>query len=382
MTKIPPDDILEGLYKLRIRESGKSKTVLELYDLETHQKKLGPDHHRLKTMVKRSIAQDIRNKNFGARNGNFEKNAVVKNPGTKQRVQTILGDCWQWEANGQCSRGDNCSFPNDINKLGKMTQSNTSPNSFMQQNERKASRTRSPSGRMYRWHCKDYLKGTCNNSFCEKWHPPECLFCKTKSGCRFGEKCSYAHRQVDEQPGKRSKKNDDKSAVAMLKKNDWRENVRQPVVNLDKSPDRSGRPDKNRATNHELKRGPAGRRSSNAPQLGCVFQDMKAPKYILRKSSDMQKPIQRVKFTKAIARHTQIRDQKPSLGYICPGEPHQRSPNAPKFEDRSQEETEWQEQGAREAAWKLAKSVLKKKGARKSNILLTFEKLVFACIKS
>ena len=93
----------------------------------------------------------------------------------------------------------------------------------MQQNERKASRTpsprgRSPSGRMSRWPCKDYLKGTCNNSFCEKWHPPECLFYKTKSGCKFGEKCSYAHRQVDEQPSKKSKKNDDKSAVAMLKK--------------------------------------------------------------------------------------------------------------------------------------------------------------------
>ena len=72
----------------------------------------------------------------------------------------------------------------------------------------------------------------------------------------------------------------------------------------------------------------------------------------------MQKPTQRVKFTKAIARHTRIRDQNPSLGYICPGEPHERSPNAPKFEDRSQEETEWQEQGAREAAWKLAKIVL------------------------
>ena len=53
----------------------------------------------------------------------------------------------------------------------------------------------------------------------------------------------------------------------------------------------------------------------------------------------MPKPIQRVKFTKAIARHTKIRDQNPSLGYICPGEPHERSPNAPKFEDRSQEET-------------------------------------------
>ena len=45
MTKIPPDDILENLSKLRIRESEKLKTVLELYDLEIHQKKAGPDYH-------------------------------------------------------------------------------------------------------------------------------------------------------------------------------------------------------------------------------------------------------------------------------------------------------------------------------------------------
>ena len=106
MTKIPPDEILEGFYKLRIRASEKLKTVLELYDLEIHQKKLGPDYHRLKTMVKRSIEQEIRNKNFGSRIGNFEKNAVVKNQGTKQREQRILGDCWQWKANVQCSKGD------------------------------------------------------------------------------------------------------------------------------------------------------------------------------------------------------------------------------------------------------------------------------------
>ena len=132
MTKIPSDDILEGLYKLRIRESGKFKTVLELYDLEIHQKKLGPDYHRLKTMVKRSIEQDIRIKNFGAQNGNLERNAVVKNQGTKQREQRTLGDCWQWKANGQSSKGDNCSFRHAINKRVKMTQPNPSPNSFMQ----------------------------------------------------------------------------------------------------------------------------------------------------------------------------------------------------------------------------------------------------------
>ena len=154
----------------------------------------------------------------------------------------------------------------------------------------------------------------------------------------------------------------------MLKKHDLHDRTGQPVVNRGKSHDRTGQPVVNRDTRHESNHGPVECISSNTRQLGYVFQDMEPPKLssILRKSSDMQKPIQRVKFTKAIARHTKIRDQNPSLGYICPGEPHQRSPNAPKFEDRSQEETEWQGQGAREAAWKLAKSVLKLKKIKKN----------------
>ena len=357
LTKIAHDDIL---YKLRIRESEKLKTVLELYVLEIHQKKLGPDYHRLKAMVKRSIEQEIRNKNFGARSGNFEKNAVVKNQGTKQRVQRILGDCWQWETNGQCVNGNNCSSRHDIDKRGKSSPSNPSQNSFMQQSERKPSRTRSPrgkspSGRMSRWPCKDYLRGTCNSSFCGRWRPPECLFYKNKNGCRFGEKCSFAHRQVDAQPTKWSKSNNDKSAVALLKKGDWHE--RGSVT--DRYHDRSGKPDQSRGK--KLGRNSSKRQLSDARQLGCVFQDMTPPKSIVRKSTDMPKTIQRVKLKKAIARHTKIRDQNPSLGYISLGEPHERRPNAPKFEDCSQEETEWRELGPREAAWKLAKSVSKLK---------------------
>ena len=149
----------------------------------------------------------------------------------------------------------------------------------------------------------------------------------------------------------------------MFKRDDLHESVWQLVVNRHKSHERPVRRDVKRDTRHELRQGLVGCRSSNARHLGCVFQDMKPPKLtsILRKSSDMQKPIRCVKFTKAIARHSKPRDQNPSLGYICPGEPHERSPNAPKFEDRSQEETEWQEQGAREAAWRLAKNVFKLK---------------------
>ena len=181
----------------------------------------------------------------------------------------------------------------------------------MQQNDRNASRTRSPrgkspSGRMSRWPCKDFLKGTCNNSFCKKWHPPECLFYKSESGCRFGEKCSFAHRQVEEEPVKRSKKNGDKSAVAMLKKNELHQRTGRPVKNA---------------------------HSSNTRQLGCVFQDAEPPKSssILRKSSDIRKLIRCVTFTKAVVRHADIRDQNPSLGMICPGDPHQRNPKCSKI---------------------------------------------------
>ena len=113
---------------------------------------------------------------------------------------------------------------------------------------------------------------------------------------------------------KRSKKNDDRSAVAILKKGDWQE--RGPVT--DECHDRRGKPGKR--SDKKLGQNSSKRQFSDARRVGCVFQDMTPPKSILRQSTDMRKPIQRVKFTKAIARHTKIRDQNDSLGYICPGE--------------------------------------------------------------
>ena len=138
MTKIPSGDILENLYKLRIRESDKLKTVLELYNMEIHQKKAEPDYHRLKTMVKRSIEQNLRMKNVEARNEIFETSAVVKNQTAKQREQRSLGDCWQWKANekGMDSLEDSYSLtsyePNDDLKetyVESYTESQTSTSS-------------------------------------------------------------------------------------------------------------------------------------------------------------------------------------------------------------------------------------------------------------
>ena len=105
--------------------------------MEIHQKKAEPDYHRLKTMVKRGIEHSLRMKNFEARNGDFEKSAVVKNQGARQREQRSLGNCWQWKADGQCSEGDSCSFRYDMNKRAKSTQPNPCPRSSTQQNVKK-----------------------------------------------------------------------------------------------------------------------------------------------------------------------------------------------------------------------------------------------------
>ena len=47
MSKIPSDDVLESLYKLRIRESEQLKTVLELYEMEIDQKISMPNKSKI-----------------------------------------------------------------------------------------------------------------------------------------------------------------------------------------------------------------------------------------------------------------------------------------------------------------------------------------------
>ena len=125
---------------------------------------------------------------------------------------------------------------------------------------------------------------------CENFHPPECLFYNSEKGCRFGEKCSNAHRQVDEQPSKKSQKNGDKSAVVFFEE--------YPTIGL-----------------RTLGYGAAE-----------VFIDFAEG----RKHTETNPTCT---LTKAIARHTKIRDQNPSLGLICPNDPYEGNPSAPKFED-------------------------------------------------
>ena len=130
-------------------------------------------------------------------------------------VKKVLDkECYHWKAKGQCSRGDKCSFRHDGDERAKPTPKTAPPSEPPTQRGRRASRKknlrgRSPSGKFARQPCRDYLKGVCTTSPCDKWHPPERQFYKSESGCRFGDKCSFAQRHVEGKPSKKPKKDCD-----------------------------------------------------------------------------------------------------------------------------------------------------------------------------
>ena len=176
-------------------------------------------------MMKRCIEQKLRLRNIDARNERIETGAVVSNRTGRLGVERGQEERHQWKATGQCSRGDKCSFRHDSHDREKPTPKTAPSSDRPTPSGRSASRKRSLRG----W--SDY------------WHPPECQFQKSESGCEFCGKCSFAHRQVEGEPSKKLQKNGDKSAVAILK---------------------------------------------DVPQLGCVLQDTEQPEAFLKQKSCVQ----------------------------------------------------------------------------------------------
>ena len=270
MTKIPSDDIMESLNKLRMRESAQLKTVLELCDMEIHQKISMPNYQKLKTMVKRNINQKLRLRNFDARRGRFETGAVVKSHRGLSGAERRQGVCNQWKATGgSVRRESNASGTKVMSVQNRPPKPLSLLNHQHQEVEVRREKRASepgvrPSGETNRPPCKHFLKGTCTKSLCENWHPPECRFYKTRSGCGFGAECSFPHWKVEEEPNKRPKKGGDKSAVATVK---------------------------------------------DVRQLGCVSQDAEPSESVAisRKGTQILGPIRRLRFPRATLRPANIR---------------------------------------------------------------------------
>ena len=180
-------------------------------------------------MVKRSIHQKLRLRNFDAKHGKMESGAVVKNRQGLIGVAGGNGICYQWKEKGQCSQGDPCSFRHETqDRAQKPEHTTATPSGPTVSRGRSVLRKRSIRGKsnhgsILRQPCRYHLKGTCTRTPGEYWHPPECQFYKNETGCKAGDKWLFPHHKVEEQLNKRPKKStkngrsEDQNAVAIVK---------------------------------------------------------------------------------------------------------------------------------------------------------------------
>ena len=135
----------------------------------------------------------------------------------KASVERKVGECFQWKAMGQCSKGDSSSLSHDrasgdtCDQRQERQSSSPAPKAQTQTDGKKPSkgsglREESPSVKGDPFACRHFFRSKCTNPSCSYWHPPVCLNYKSESGCKYGEKCRFRHAEVDGQPQKKPKK--------------------------------------------------------------------------------------------------------------------------------------------------------------------------------
>ena len=98
--------VLEGFYKSEVQDSVQLQTVLALHEQENIRNNEQTSYSGLKTSIRRDVDQTMMTRNFRARNDIVERGAVTKSQNAERKV----GECYQWKATGQGSKGDSCSF--------------------------------------------------------------------------------------------------------------------------------------------------------------------------------------------------------------------------------------------------------------------------------
>ena len=163
MTKIPSEDVLASLYKVRIRESDQLKNrIAQLSEVEDDGEKkpgsenLTPETRKLRQEQWSRVAGDL----------------VV-----------LEGDmefaCSQWKAKGQCLKGDQSSFRHERHDREKPDTESRSilwATSTKRQKcvEKKEPQRPKPVWEVQPTAVQNFLKGTCTKLPCDYWRPPKC----------------------------------------------------------------------------------------------------------------------------------------------------------------------------------------------------------------
>ena len=272
------------------------KTVLAMYDQETFRNKGQPSYSRLKTAVRLHIDQAMRAWSCRARNEIVARGMVTNSQKEKTYVERKVGECFQWKATGQCSKGN--SVVQSWSSIWKqMRGSKPEKTAFLSRTWyvgkdwqwKKVSGKRQASSSDVR--CRILCRyGYCKNPSCNCWHRPVCRNYKSEAGCVLGKICYFRHVEAEENPNKESKNGGANGTVALFKE---------------------------------------------SIQFRCVSQDPRPGKSILWEEGTLRSN-HAVKLSKGTWHQKKIWERKgPSRGHIHDCEPHERSPCTPKFEKRS-----------------------------------------------
>ena len=198
-------------------------------------KKLGPDYHRLKTMVKRSVEHNI----FEIRSLGSEMEIFKETPWSRIREQnSVYKEFLEIVGNGKLTDSVQketiaVSVTISISVQSRHSQILLPILSCSRMRERR----REPEVTEARVPVVECLDGPARTTSKELAPIHSVKNDILQNACSTSprvvadlEKCSYAHRHVDEQPCKRFKKNGGKSAVCMLKKHELYDRTVRPVV--------------------------------------------------------------------------------------------------------------------------------------------------------
>ena len=246
-------------------------------------------------------------------------------------------ECWQWQASGQCSKGDICSNRHDKNKRAKPTeQPAPSPEPSTPLDGEKSSESKEVPeaenhlGEYFACRARIILRVLARIHLVKSGIPQSARSTRKKE-LHIRGKVLVRTSQVEEQPSQRSKRNGDKSAVALLKRD---------------------------------------------KELGLCISGRGAAKIVIDFTEELNHA--ETNPTCSIHQSSVFRSQRKRPQSIAqqnlPRGSSSAQPQRSKIGDRSQEETEWQEHWAREAAWKLAKKILKLKEKHKNYIFSLTEK--------
>ena len=166
-------------------------------------------------MVKRSIDQKLRSRNIDSSNGRIETGALVTNRRGQRGLERGPRECYQWKTRGQCSRGDSCSFRQDENKRAKSTPKSAPPSGPSKKKMVEAYREGRVSvaevqlGSLLDKRAEISSKVSARDHLVIIGILPNFNSFKQNRDAKSGEKCSFAHRQVEHPHSKRPKKDGD-----------------------------------------------------------------------------------------------------------------------------------------------------------------------------